>query len=171
MLLSSVTQQHESCNYLYIFCLLSLPSSPRASGVCTSSQSANDMWRASLISKVSLLNFGPQPQAGKAFPICFLMSFLILLTVCFTPNQVSPLWQLSCCFSQSAPPYHTSVWIDLGQGYGAAPGKQATDSHCSYPKFSSLSWINVYQFVICLCQFSEPWNGCFRSFSLVVLEA
>ena len=92
------------CNYLYIFCLLSLPSSPQASCVCTSSQSANDMWRASLISKVSLLNFGPQPQAGRAFPICFLTSFLILLTVCFTPNQVSPLWQLSCCFSQAAPP-------------------------------------------------------------------
>lgn len=54
-------------------------------------------------------------------------------------GSVEPLWPWSCPSLWSRESTHP----DHQGGMAAAPERRATDSHCSYPDFNSVSWISV----------------------------
>lgn len=58
--------------------------------------------------------------------------------LCFAVNQVSPLLSVKLLPFHGFHPPRTTFRTDLGVMV-VALGNNATDSHCSYPKFSSFS--------------------------------
>lgn len=59
-------------------------------------------------------------------------------------------------------------WRTVGVGWvGAAPGKNATDWHCTYPECSSFSSLNLCPIVVCLGSFCRvlKWSLLSLSFS------